>query len=60
MKRWCIYPYFFDMMVDGKLILDTLDAMYKGQSIEEFMMNSFAYCKEHETAIREHIRRSEG
>lgn len=23
----CIYPYFFDMMVDGKLILDTLDAM---------------------------------
>lgn len=23
----CICPYFFDMMVDGKLILDTLDAM---------------------------------
>lgn len=56
----CIYPYFFDMMVDGKLILDTLDAMYKSQSIEGFMLNSYAYCKEHEAAIRDHIQRSEG
>ena len=56
----CIYPYFFDMMVDGKLVLDTLDAMYKSQSIEDFMRNSYAYCKEHEAAIRHHIQRSEG
>ena len=56
----CIYPYFFDMMVDGKPILDTLDAMYKRQSIEEFMRNTYAYCKEHETAIRDHIQKSEG
>ena len=56
----CIYPYFFDMMVDGKPILDTLDAMYKSQSIEDFMRNSYAYCNEHEVAIREHIQRSEG
>ena len=56
----CIYPYFFDMVVDGKLILDTLDAMYKSQSIEDFMRNSYAYCKEHETAIRDHIQKSEG
>lgn len=56
----CIYPYFFDMEVDGKLILDTLDAMYESQSIEDFMRISYVYCQEHETEIREHIQRSEG
>lgn len=55
----CIYPYFFDMEVDGKLILDTLDAMYKSQSIEDFMRNSYAYCQEHEVEIRSHIEKSE-
>lgn len=55
----CIYPYFFDMMVDGKLILDTLDAVYRSQNIADFMRNSYAYCKEHEAAIREHIQKSE-
>lgn len=55
----CIYPYFFDMTVDGKLILDTLDAMYRSQSVEDFMRNSYAYCKEHEAAIRAHIQKSE-
>lgn len=56
----CIYPYFFDMVADGKLILDTLDAMYKSQSIEDFMRNSYTYCQEHEAEIREHIQKSEG
>ena len=56
----CVYPYFFDMMVDGKPILDTLDAMYKSQNIEDFMRNSYAYCQEHEAVIREHILKSEG
>lgn len=56
----CIYPYFFDMVVDGKPILDTLDTMYQSQSIEDFMRNSYAYCKEHEAAIRAHIQNSEG
>ena len=56
----CIYPYFFDMVVDGKLVLDTLDAMYKSQSIEEFMQSSYSYCVEHEVEIREHISKAEG
>lgn len=55
----CIYPYFFNMVVDGKLILDTLDEMYRHQSIEDFMKNSYAYCLEHETTIRHHISQSE-
>ena len=56
----CIYPYFFDMMVDGKLILDTLDAMYRDRSIEDFMRSSYAYCQKHEAEIRQHIIRLEG
>lgn len=55
----CIYPYFFDMKAGGALILDTLDEMYRKQSIGDFMRSSYAYCQEHEAEIREHIRRSE-
>lgn len=56
----CVYSYFFDMAVDGKMILDTLDDMYRSQSIGEFMQNSFAYCQKHEAEIRAHIRKAEG
>lgn len=55
----CIYPYFFDMEVEGKLILDTLDVMYKNQCIDDFMRNSYAYCQAHEAKIRAHIQKSE-
>ena len=55
----CVYPYFFDMVVDGKPILDTLDVMYRSRSIEDFMRNSYAYCQEHEAEIREHIQKAE-
>lgn len=56
----CVYPYFFDMKIDGKVILDTLAAMYENRSIEDFMRISYAYCKEHEEEIRAHIQRAEG
>lgn len=59
-KGGCIYPYFFDMVVDGRLILDTLDEMYKTQRIEEFMHNSYVYCCKHEAQIRSHIKSAEG
>lgn len=55
----CIYPYFFDLKADGKLILETLDEMYKNLSIGEFMKDSYAYCQKHEQEIREHIRKAE-
>ena len=55
----CIYPYFFDMKTDGKLILSTLDEMYKSQHIHDFMRNSYAYCQKHEAEIRAHIQSSE-
>lgn len=56
----CIYSYFFDMTVDGAFVLDTLDKMYREQSIEEFMKNGYAYCQKHEAEIRNHIQKSEG
>lgn len=55
----CIYPYFFDMMVEGKLILETLDEMYHSMEIRDFMHKSYAYCLEHEQEIRDHIDRAE-
>lgn len=55
----CIYPYFFDMKVNGGLILNTLDEMYQEMCIADFMKSSYAYCAEHEDAIRAHIRKSE-
>ena len=55
----CIYPYFFDMYAGGRLILDTLDDMYKSMKIEDFMNNSYEYSKEHEEEIRRHIKVSE-
>lgn len=55
----CIYRYFFDMKADGKLILETLDEMYRDQNIADFMKNSYQYCLEHEAGIRDHIQKSE-
>lgn len=55
----CIYPYFFDMKVDGSLIIDTIDHMYRELSIEDFMKCSYAYCQKHETEIRSHIQNAE-
>jgi hypothetical protein len=51
----CIYPYFFTMKADGKLVLDIIEEMYQTQSIQDFMKNSYAYCLSHEKEIREHI-----
>ena len=55
----CIYPYFFDMKVNGSFILDMLNEMYRNQNISDFMKNSYAYCRKYENEIRAHIRRSE-
>lgn len=55
----CVYPYFFDLTVDGAPVLDTLDKMYRGQGIREFMKTSYAYCRQHEAEIRAHIQRAE-
>ena len=55
----CVYPYFYDMVVNGKPILETLNEMYRSQKIRDFMKNSYQYCLEHESEIRKHIEESE-
>lgn len=56
----CIYPYFFDMKVENKLVLDVLDEMYQSMKVTDFMKASYAFCKEHEREIRKHIEAAEG
>lgn len=48
-----------NMRVDGKLVLETLDDMYRKQDIRTFMKNSFAFCLANEKEIRRHIEIAE-
>lgn len=55
----CVYPYFFDMIINGKPVLDKISELYKNNSITDFMEASYAYCLENEDAIRNHIEEAE-
>lgn len=55
----CVYPYFQDMRVENKLILDTLAQMYKDHQIMDFMKISYEYCLKNEAMIRAHIEEAE-
>ena len=51
----CVYPYFQTMIVNGSPILETIDTLYRRNSITDFMEESFAYCLKYENEIRKHI-----
>lgn len=55
----CIYPYFQNMIVNGSPILDTMDTLYRRNSITDFMEASYAYCLKYENEIRKHIEVAE-
>ena len=55
----CVYPYFQDMVVDGRPILETIDSMYRGNNITNFMELAYRYCQKYERAIRSHIEEAE-
>lgn len=55
----CVYRYFQDMFIEGRMILDTLDEMYRACDMPAFMRASYAYCQRHEDAIRAHIIEAE-
>ena len=55
----CVYRYFLDMKIEGKLILDTLMELHENHSITAYMEAAYDYCKRHEAEIRQHIRQSE-
>lgn len=57
----CVYPYFQNMIIDGRFILEQLDEWYQSrETIQSFMEESFAYCQKHEKSIRSHIHKAEG
>ena len=55
----CVYGYFQDMIIDGKPILETLDALYRRHRMTDFMEVSYAYCQRFEKEIRHHICQAE-
>lgn len=56
----CIYPYFQNMIIDDRCILETLYGLYQKNDISNFMKQAYEYCTEHEAAIRKHIKQEEG
>ena len=55
----CIYPYFQNMIVNGYPVLNTIDTLYRRNSITNFMEEAYAYCLKYENEIRKHIERKE-
>ena len=55
----CVYPYFQNMIIQGKPILDTLREMYKENSLIRYMETAYSYCLENERAVRRHIEEAE-
>lgn len=55
----CVYPYFQDMIIDGKPILETLDQYYRKNKICDFMEEAYRYCLKFEKDIRYHIHKAE-
>ena len=41
----CVYPYFYDMTLDGRPLLDTLYEMYRAQPIDAFMRKATPFSK---------------
>lgn len=52
----CIYEYFYTMTAEGRPILDTMDELFAGGSIDQFMTEGYRYCQEHEVEIRRQIK----
>ena len=55
----CIYPYFQNMIVNGYPVLNTIDTLYRRNSITDFMEEAYAYCLKYENEIRKHIEMEE-
>lgn len=55
----CVYDYFQNMEIEGKMALDVSDEFYQCGNIQEFMKKSYAYCQKHENEIRNHIENAE-
>ena len=55
----CVYPYFQDMIIQGKPILDTLRDLYPVGHMTNYMEAAYEYCIRNEANIRRHIEAAE-
>jgi len=55
----CVYDYFLDMRLNGRMALDVIEELYQTNAIEDFMKKSYAYCLINEAQIRAHIDAAE-
>ena len=55
----CVYPYFFNMIINGRPVLDKINELYHRNGIVDFMEASYDYCLKNEKAIRLHIEETE-
>ncbi len=49
------YPYFYNMSIKGKPLYDYLDQMYKNNSIDGFMDESYEFMVRNEKEIRDQM-----
>lgn len=54
-RRGNAYPYFYNMVVNGQLLYDYLDEIYKNNPIDKFMDKSYQFMVENEEEIRSQI-----
>jgi hypothetical protein len=54
----CAYPYFYEMTVNGKPILETLYEMYINLNMLEFMKQGYSYCVKYEAEIRAQMKKN--
>ena len=59
-NKYIAYSYFYDMKINGELLFDTMKRLYMTcKTLQNFMEQSYKYCKENEKELREKIRVAE-
>ena len=52
----CVYAYFDTMTVEGRPILEDMEALYAAEGVDGLMEEGFRYCREHEEEIRRQMK----
>ena len=52
----CVYEYFYTMTVGGRPVLETMEELFAQRSMDQFMVDGYRYCQEHEAEILRQMR----
>lgn len=55
-QNGCVYDCFYNMKIEGKLVLDTLYEMYRQEKIEDYMERAYTWCQKYEQEIRSKMK----